>query len=148
MQNFLIGLANNNILWNALTAWLVAGILKIIFNGFKQKKINLRRFFGTGGMPSSHSALVSALATSIGVKQGWDHPITALALIFAMVVMYDAAGVRLAASKQAAVLNKMIDELFEEGEFHQERLKELLGHTRVEVIVGSTLGVLIALVLR
>lgn len=95
-------------------------------------------------MPSSHSALVASLATTIGIHTGWNSISTALAIVFAFVVMYDAAGVRLAASRQAVILNKMIDELYEEGEFHQEHLKELLGHTPVEVIAGATLGILVA----
>lgn len=148
MQKFLSELAYNHILWNSLIAWLVASLLKVAFYFFKEKRINFRRFVGTGGMPSSHSALVASLATSVGLRTGWNSVSTALALVFALVVMYDAAGVRLAASKQATILNKMIDELFEEGEFHHERLKELLGHTRVEVIVGAALGIMIAVVLR
>ena len=99
-------------------------------------------------MPSSHSALVASLATAIGLKEGFNSVNTALAIIFAFVVMYDAAGVRLAASRQAATLNKMIDELFEEGEFHQERLKELLGHTPIEVFVGAGLGIFLAVILN
>ncbi len=148
MRDFIEGLANNQILWSTLTAWMVASILKVAFFYLKEKKINFRRFVGTGGMPSSHSALVAGLATAVGLKDGWNSVSTALAIIFALVVMYDAAGVRLAASRQAATLNKIIDELFEEGEFHHERLKELLGHTRVEVIVGAGLGILIAVILK
>ena len=148
MADFIKGLAYNHILWTTLTAWMVASILKVAFFYFKEKKINFRRFVGTGGMPSSHSALVAALATAIGIKEGWNSVSAALAIIFALVVMYDAAGVRLAASRQAATLNKIIDELFEEGEFHQERLKELLGHTRIEVVVGASLGIFLAIVLN
>jgi acid phosphatase family membrane protein YuiD len=148
LKDFIAGLANNHILWTTLTAWLVASVLKVGFYYLKEKKINFRRFVGTGGMPSSHSALVAALATAVGIKDGWDSVSAALAMVFALVVMYDAAGVRLAASRQAATLNKIIDELFEEGEFHQERLKELLGHTRVEVIVGASLGILLAIILK
>jgi len=148
LADFIKGLAYNHILWTTLTAWMVASILKVAFFYFKEKKINFRRFVGTGGMPSSHSALVAALATAIGIKEGWNSVSAALAIIFALVVMYDAAGVRLAASRQAATLNKIIDELFEEGEFHQERLKELLGHTRIEVVVGASLGIFLAIVLN
>jgi acid phosphatase family membrane protein YuiD len=140
-------ISHNQILWVTISAWLLAQFLKVLFYFFTEKRIDFRRFVGAGGMPSAHSALVSSLATAIGIKYGWDSVNTALALIFAFVVMYDAAGVRLAASRQAIVLNKIVDELFEEGEFHQERLIELLGHTRVEVIVGAALGVLMAVVL-
>ncbi len=140
-------MAYNKILWTCLSAWFLAQFLKGIFYFIKEKRVNFKRFAGAGGMPSSHSALVASLATAVGIKMGWDNPITAIALIFAVVVMYDAAGVRLAASRQAITLNKIIDELFEEGEFHQERLKEFLGHTPVEVIAGATLGVVMAIIL-
>jgi acid phosphatase family membrane protein YuiD len=126
---------------------MLAQFLKVLFYFFTEKRINFRRFVGAGGMPSSHSALVASLATGIGLKYGWDSAETALALVFAFIVMYDAAGVRLAASRQAVILNKIVDELFEEGEFHHERLIELLGHTRVEVIAGAALGIIMAVVL-
>jgi acid phosphatase family membrane protein YuiD len=126
---------------------MLAQLLKVFFYFFIEKRINFRRFVGAGGMPSSHSALVASLATAIGLKHGWDSTETALALVFAFIVMYDAAGVRLAASRQAVILNKIVDELFEEGEFHHERLIELLGHTRVEVIAGAALGIVMAVLL-
>jgi acid phosphatase family membrane protein YuiD len=147
VEEFLKEAAANHIIWTTLTAWFLAQFLKVFFYYFKEKRINFRRFVGAGGMPSSHSALVSALATAIGIQEGWDAPITAMAVIFTMIVTYDAAGVRLAASRQAVTLNKMIDELFEEGEFHQERLKELIGHTPVEVFAGAALGIITAIVL-
>lgn len=140
-------IAHNQILWVALTAWFWAQFLKGITEYTKEKKINFRRFVsGAGGMPSSHSALVASLTTAMGITQGWDSPLAALALISALVVMYDAAGVRQAASKQAMILNKILDEMFE-GEFHQERLKELLGHTPVEVFAGAALGILTAILM-
>jgi acid phosphatase family membrane protein YuiD len=145
--DFLKEVAVNHIIWTTMTAWFLAQFLKVFFYYFKEKRISLRRFVGAGGMPSSHTALVFALATAIGIQEGWETPVTAIAIIFALVVMYDAAGVRLAAGRQAATLNKMIDELFEEGEFHQERLKELIGHTPVEVFAGAALGIITAVVL-
>ncbi len=147
MHNFFKELPHNEILWTALTAWFLAQFIKGIFYFIKEKRVNFRRFVGAGGMPSSHSALVAALATAVGLQMGWDQAITAVTLIFAVIVMYDAAGVRHAASRQAMTLNKMIDELFEEGEFNQERLKELLGHTPVEVIMGAMLGIIMAYLL-
>jgi len=140
-------IAANQILGVSLTAWFLAQFLKGIFYFIKEKRINFRRFVGAGGMPSSHSALVSSLTVAIGITEGWDSPIAALSVVTALIVMYDAAGVRLAASKQAIVLNKMLDEVFEEGEFHQERLKELLGHTPIEVFAGAALGIVVALLL-
>jgi hypothetical protein len=91
-------------------------------------------------MPSSHSALVSALATGIGRTQGWDTPQFAIATVFAFIVMYDAAGIRRAAGKQAKVLNQIMVEVFEE---EHDPLKELLGHTPVQVVAGSVLGILL-----
>ena len=97
-------------------------------------------------MPSSHSALVAALATGVGQTIGWESTEFAIATIFAGIVMYDAAGVRQAAGKQARLLNQIVDELFQEQEFNEDRLKELLGHTPFQVIVGFILGVAISLV--
>ncbi len=136
--------SDNIVFWSAFIAWIIAQFLKGIFAFYKYRKMDFRRFVGAGGMPSSHSAFVSALATGVGLNDGWASTTTALAIVFALVVMYDAAGVKLAASKQAATLNKIVDELFDEGEFHHELLKELLGHTPVEVIVGSLLGIVIS----
>lgn len=136
------GFSENTVFWSAFLAWLVAQIIKGLLSLIRHKKMDFRRFVGAGGMPSSHSAFVSALATGVGLTDGWDSTNFALALVFSLVVMYDAAGVRLAASKQARVLNKMVQELFDEREFHHERLKELIGHTPVEVIVGAVLGIL------
>jgi uncharacterized protein len=145
-KDFFKGIAYNHVLWITLFSWFVASALKVAFNFMKEKKINFKRFVGSGGMPSTHSALVASLATAVGIDTGWNSAFTAIAIIFAFIVMYDASGVRLAASRQAATLNKIIDELFEEGEFHQEHLKELLGHTPIEVIAGATLGVAIAII--
>lgn len=147
MHNVFEELPYNEILWTAFTAWFLAQLIKGIFYFVKEKRVNFRRFVGAGGMPSSHSALVASLATAVGLRLGWDQALTAVTLIFAVIVMYDAAGVRRAASHQAMTLNKIIDELFEEGEFHQERLKELLGHTPVEVIAGAALGIAMAYLL-
>lgn len=147
LRNLFRELSYNHTLWTSITAWFIAQVLKGIFYYFKEKKINFKRFVGAGGMPSSHTALVASLATAVGFQEGWDSIAAAIAMIFAFVVMYDAAGVRLAASKQAVTLNKIVDEIFEAGEFHQERLKEFLGHTPVEVIAGAALGVIIAVIM-
>ena len=106
----------------------------------------MRWFLGTGGMPSSHSAGVSALAISVGYQVGFHTPAFAVALMFALVTMFDAQGVRRAAGRQAVALNKLIDELYLKGQMNQERIKELLGHTPVEVLVGAALGGMIAVV--
>ncbi len=109
-----------------------------------ERKWDIGRFLGAGGMPSTHSALSVSVAVAIGFREGWDSPLFALAVIFAVVVMADAAGVRRATGEQAKVLNKMIIELFKEFRIRDERLRELIGHTPFEVIVGAVIGLVIA----
>jgi acid phosphatase family membrane protein YuiD len=135
----------NHILIVAIFACLVAQALKLVIELVRNGKINFRVLVEAGGMPSSHSALVTALAFGIGQTLGWSSPSFAVTSVFAVIVMYDAAGVRQAAGKQAKILNQMIDEIFQEHDLHQEeRLKELLGHTPVQVIAGSVLGAAIS----
>jgi hypothetical protein len=133
---------HNQILVVAIFACLLAQGFKIAIELIKNGKINLRYLVTTGGMPSAHSALVGALATAVGITMGWSSPDFAIATLFAVIVMYDAAGVRQAAGKQARLLNQLIDELFQEGHnLNEERLKELLGHTPFQVLVGLALGI-------
>jgi hypothetical protein len=136
---------HNQVLGIALLACGIAQGSKLLVHFIQHQKLNLRVLVETGGMPSAHSAFVTALATHVGQILGWDSPEFAIAAIFAVIVMYDAAGVRQAAGKQARILNQMIDELFQEHpQFSEDRLKELLGHTPVQVIVGSILGVAVS----
>lgn len=136
---------DNQVLLVALFACLLAQVLKVTVELVKNGKVSVRILVTAGGMPSAHSAFVTALATGVGQTLGWETPEFALAAIFAIIVMYDAAGVRQAAGKQARILNQIIDELFQEHpEFNEDRLKELLGHTPFQVIVGSTLGVAVS----
>jgi uncharacterized protein len=133
---------DNQMLFVALSACLMAQAFKLIVELVEHRKLNFRVLVETGGMPSAHSALVTALATSVGRIRGWDSIEFAIAAIFAVIVMYDAAGVRQAAGKQARILNQIVDELFQEDHhLNEARLKELLGHTPFQVIVGSILGV-------
>ncbi|RAM49777.1 MAG: divergent PAP2 family protein [Hapalosiphonaceae cyanobacterium JJU2] len=136
---------DNRVLVVALFACLMAQALKLIIEIIKNRKLNVSVLVTTGGMPSAHSALVTALAVGVGQTHGWASAEFALATVFAIIVMYDAAGVRQAAGKQARILNQMIDELFHEHpEFTGDRLKELLGHTPFQVIAGSALGITIS----
>ncbi len=145
MQDF-GNIVHNWVLLVSLAASLIAQLFKLIFEFAINRKINFRVLVETGGMPSSHSALVTALATGVGQVKGWDSVEFAIATIFAIIVMYDAAGVRQAAGKQARVLNQIVDEMFQENpEFNEDRLKELLGHTPMQVVIGSMLGVVISL---
>ncbi|MDI9440637.1 MAG: divergent PAP2 family protein [Bacillota bacterium] len=136
-------LQTNQVLWTALLAWAIAQFLKIISWAFVSREWNFRRLVEPGGMPSSHSALVTALTTGLGIQEGFDSAIFALAVVFSLVVMYDAAGVRRAAGKQARVLNAIIEDL-NRRQLHPERLRELLGHTPFEVLVGALLGIIVA----
>jgi len=143
MQDF-GDILNNQVLLVALLACVIAQLSKFLLELTKNRKFNIRVLVTTGGMPSSHSALAAALATGVGQTVGWASPEFAIATIFAVIVMYDAAGVRQAAGKQARILNQIIDELFAGKEFNEERLKELLGHTPFQVIVGLALGIAIS----
>ncbi len=137
---------DNKILLVAVLACLMAQGLKLAIEMLKNGKVKFGYLVTTGGMPSSHSALVGALACGIGQTVGWSSPEFAIACLFAVIVMYDAAGVRQAAGKQAKILNQLLDELFHEDKnFNQERLKELLGHTPFQVLVGLLLGVSVSL---
>ena len=138
--------------WNpplalALFALISVQLLKFVGTLILRKRLDLRRLVGTGGMPSSHSASASALATAVGLQVGWGSPLFAVATYFALVVLYDATGIRRAAGRQAAVLNRIIDELREHHTIEGERLRELLGHTPLEVLAGTTYGILVALAL-
>ena len=136
---------DNRVLLVAGLACLAAQILKVVIEFARYGKVNLRVLVETGGMPSSHSAVVTALSFGVGQSLGWSSPFFAATAIFAIIVMYDAAGVRQAAGKQARILNQMIDELFREHpDFYEVRLIDLLGHTPVQVIAGSALGAAIA----
>ncbi len=129
-----------------LVALFSAQALKVLFSLFTDKKINFRRFLDTGSMPSSHTASVVSLTTAIAIKEGMNSTLFILSFVFAVVVMYDATGVRRAAGKQAAVLNKIVENV-RKKEGHsliEENLKELLGHTPLEVLGGAVLGVAIA----
>lgn len=145
MHSF-IGIFNNQVLGIAFIGWAVAQILKVIICAIKNKKVDLTRIVGSGGMPSSHSSTVTSLATAVGLHCGFDSTQFALSFIFAFIVMYDAAGVRRAVGEQARILNEMIEESLQgKTENLQKKLKELIGHTKKEVVAGAVLGVLIAI---
>jgi len=142
--NFLLKIWANRVLLSSLTAWFIAQSLKICLSLYKDKKLDLTRFVGSGGMPSSHTSFVTALATSVGKINGWDSSSFAIALCFALVVMYDAAGVRRAAGNQAKVLNIIIEDISQHKPLGEEKLKELIGHTPKEVLAGAILGIIIS----
>ncbi|KAK8948719.1 hypothetical protein KSP39_PZI005554 [Platanthera zijinensis] len=136
-------------LLSALIAFSAAQVLKLFTNWFKEKRWDSRRLLGSGGMPSSHSATVVALATAIGLHEGTGGSSFALATILASIVMYDASGIRLHAGRQAEVLNQIVCELPSEHPLSSVRpLRELLGHTPLQVIAGAVLGCLVSYLLR
>lgn len=136
----------NKFIYIPVLLWLIIQTEKVIVDLIKNKRFNFKRVFGAGGMPSSHSAIVTSLAVLIGKEYGFDSGIFAISLIFAFIVMYDAAGVRRAAGKQAALLNKIIETPGLKFEQVQEKLVEVLGHTPFQVFVGALLGIMVGLI--
>ena len=136
---------NNVTLWSAAIGWTAAQSFKFIRHYIQTRSMDFSYFVSTGGMPSAHSALVSALATSVGMIHGLGSTLFAVTAIFALIVMFDAQGVRRAAGHQARMLNQMVEELVKQHHFpKREKLAELLGHTRHEVFAGLVLGVCVA----
>jgi len=130
-----------------LVAWLIAQAAKLTLTSVRERRLNLRVLAETGGMPSSHSAIVMGLTAAIAVNLGLASPVFAIALIFTFVVMYDAAGLRRAAGRQAEVLNRLVEDLVHMRGVQEARLRELLGHTPMEVLVGALIGFAVGLVL-
>ena len=129
-----------------MAVWIGIQSFKVLYELVKTKKFNFKRILGAGGMPSSHSAVVTSIATMIGKDYGTNSAIFAWALIFAFVVMYDAAGVRRAAGKQAKLLNKIVNTPGMSNVEVGEKLVEVLGHTPVQVFVGALIGVIAGLI--
>ena len=132
----------------ALTALLSAQLVKFAGNWLMHKRPDFTRLTGMGGMPSAHAASVSALTTCVGIERGFDSPLFSAVAFFSLLIIYDAAGIRQAASRQAQLLNQMLEDLQGQHTIRGERLVERLGHTYVEVFVGVLYGVTIALLLH
>lgn len=139
-------IVSNHILMVTLLAWAIAQTIKVGLGVLRTRRFDFRWFVGTGGMPSAHAAGSSALATIIGFDCGFNTPFFALAAVFAMVTMFDAQGVRHSTGRQAAILNKLLDDIYWKGKLEERRLKELIGHTPVEVFMGSLIGILLAII--
>lgn len=146
-RNALAEFATNKVFFITLYAWLITQTLKVIIGFIREKRFDFRWFVGTGGMPSSHAAMVSALSTAIGLKAGFGSAVFVIALAFSLVIIFDAQGVRRASGKQAEVLNRMLDDIYWKHRIQEDRLKELLGHAPIEVLVGIICGVSLALLL-
>lgn len=146
-MNALEKIVTNKCIYIPFLLWFFIQLSKFFTDLIINKRINIKRLMGAGGMPSSHSAVVSSLAILIGREYGFDSGIFALSLIMAFVVMYDAAGIRRAAGKQASILNKILETPgLTTGEV-QERLIEALGHTPVQVFVGAIIGAIFGAIL-
>ena len=146
-MKLIIELLSNVPLITAGIAFLFSQVLKVFIYYFKEKEFNLMHFFEAAGMPSTHSSMSCALTLMIGMKDGFSSPFFAIALVFTIVVMYDAMGVRFAAGQQATVLNKIIEDIYSEKVSEKEKMKELIGHTPAEVFVGGVIGILVALLM-
>ncbi len=149
-MHHLIDFITNACLIVPIAAWLIAQIIKIIINALVHKELRLERLWGDGGMPSGHSATVCALATTCGFTYGFDSGVFALAFVLATIVMNDAVGVRREAGKQAVTL-KQLAELVNgaiadpDEQVRTEKLKELVGHTPLQMVFGALLGILVSL---
>ncbi len=147
------GIFQNEILGAAFYSWLIAQLIKFFHVLYVTRKFDLTRLVGSGGMPSSHSSFVMGLSTAVGLKIGFDTPEYAIALGIALIVMYDASGVRRAVGMQASILNRIIQDFIEVKKFEEikklegQRLKELVGHTPIQVFAGALLGIIMAYIM-
>ena len=140
-------LFENKALIAAILAWFAAQVIKVLLVLFDEKRMDLSKMISSGGMPSSHSALITAMTASVGKTTGLDSVAFAIAAVTSLVVMYDAANVRREAGKHAELLNKIARDLYPDNHMNQEKLKELLGHKQIEVAAGAILGITIGVLL-
>lgn len=135
----------SSIFWSGVLGWTVASILKIVVNWRRTNQVDFRYLTSLGGMPSAHSAMVSALTTSVGLREGFGSTIFVVTLAFSMVIMFDASTVRRASGHQAVLLNQIVAVIRKEHHLPTEKLREILGHTRVEVFAGMLVGVAVSI---
>ena len=145
-MNIVMSIITNKYIYIPVILWFLVQTFKVICDLILTKKFDFKRIMGAGGMPSSHSAVVVSLATLIGKYEGVDTAIFALAVVFSFIVMYDAAGVRRAAGKQAKLLNKIIETPGLSSIQVQEKLVEVLGHSPIQVFVGALIGVIVGII--
>ena len=140
-------LLENRLLWVGVLGWFVAQSLKLILTLIVEKRLDWTRMYGLGGMPSSHTSVVVSVTVAVGIRMGFNSALFAISLALALITITDAMGVRRQAGKQAAVLNRVVQELVENGgDLPEETLKELLGHSPLQVLVGALLGLVIAII--
>ena len=134
----------NKMITTPALAWITAQVLKTLLDGIRNRQFNPHLLFGTGGMPSAHSALVCGLAAAAGQTQGLESPVFALTVALAAIVMYDAAGVRQAVDRQSEILTHLLNHVPKTHDDFDLFLESLVGHTRVQVVAGAFLGILVA----
>ena len=150
MKEWVELLLSNKILITGLVAWCVSQVLKTLIVLIVHKEFRVERLFGDGGIPSSHSSTVTAVMVMTGIVEGWDSPLFAVAFFLAIIVMHDAMGVRLETGKQAKVINDLtdfIETMVGQDLTPEDKLKELVGHTPLQVLSGFVLGVIIAILM-
>lgn len=145
-MNFFSEMFANKIFWVATLSWFIAQFIKVILSFIIYGKFDARRLVGNGGMPSSHTSFVTALAIGIGKYAGFDSVSFAISAAFALIVMADATGVRRAVGRQAVVVNEILEEVHKKRLLPESKVKELIGHTPYEVIAGFILGIIIAVI--
>ena len=145
MPPAVIEFSKNYVFYSVVLAWFIAQTVKVILGAVREKRFNFKWFVGTGGMPSSHAAAVTALASSVGLYAGFHAPLFAVTLMFAIVVLFDAQGVRRSSGKQAEILNRILDDIYWKRKIQEDRLFELLGHTPIEILAGIAIGIFISL---
>jgi uncharacterized protein len=132
---------DNPVLFTGLIAWAIAQFLKVPIEYLRYRRLNWGLFFSAGGMPSSHSALITSITSAIGLYYGFNSPIFALAFAIAMIVVYDATGVRREAGRHAQKINILLNEFFAGHPISDKQLKEVIGHTPAQVVAGTALGI-------
>jgi acid phosphatase family membrane protein YuiD len=138
----LLNIFRNTAVWASFISWTVAQGIKMLCSVSRTRRIDFSYLVSTGGMPSAHSAMSTGLAMGIGYGSGFDSTVFAIAMAFSALTMFDASTVRRAAGQQARLLNEMVDELLKEHRLSETKLKEMLGHTRLEVLMGAIVGIL------
>lgn len=128
-------------------AWSISQAIKVIRGVLTHGRFNFKWLFDTGGMPSSHSASVGALSTAVGLYYGFNSMPFSITIVFTIITMFDAAGVRRSVGRQASILNRMVEDIYQKGQVPETRLKELLGHTPIEVFAGAFLGMFVSLLI-
>jgi len=139
------GILQNHVFWTGMAGWFIAQALKVPIDTIREKRWNWALFFAAGGMPSSHSCLVTSTAMAVGLHTGFDTPVFAVAVALAMVVVYDATGIRRQAGMQAQKINILVEELLKGHPINEQHLREVLGHTPLEALGGVILGLALAI---